>query len=50
MPTSDTGIVKSMTNGRRSDLNCAAMIMNTTMIARPIARPRPENVVLMSWT
>ena len=45
MPTSETGIVKSMTNGSRSDLNCDAMIMNTTMTARPSARPSPENVV-----
>ena len=50
MPTSDTGIVKSMTNGRRSDLNCDAMIMNTTITASPIASPSPENVVRISST
>ena len=33
MPTSETGIVNSITNGKRSDLNCEAMIMNTTMTA-----------------
>ena len=42
MPTSETGIVKSMTNGRRSDLNCDAMIMKTTITASPSARPRPR--------
>ena len=42
MPTSDTGMVKSMTKGRRSDLNCEAMIMNTTITARPSASPRPR--------
>ena len=46
----DPGIVKSMTNGKRSDLNCEAMIMNTTMTARPRASPRPENVLRISWT
>ena len=50
MPTSETGMVKSMTKGRRSDLNCDAMIMKTTMTASPSARPRPENVVRISST
>ncbi len=50
MPTRDTGMVNSMTKGRRSDLNCEAMIMNTTITARPSARPRPEKVVRMSCT
>ena len=50
MPTSETGMVKSMTKGRRSDLNCEAMIMKTTMTARPSARPRPEKVVRISST
>ena len=45
MPTSETGIVKSMTKGRRIDLNCDAMIMKTTITASPRARPRPEKVV-----
>ena len=39
MPSSDTGIVNSMMNGSRSDLNCDAMIMNTTMTARPDGEP-----------
>ena len=50
MPVSDTGIVKSMTNGSRSDLNCEAMIMKTTMTASPSARPSPENVVRIKST
>jgi hypothetical protein len=50
IPTSETGIVKSMTNGSRSDLNCDAMIMNTTITASPSARPSPENVVRISST
>ena len=50
MPISVHGIVNSMMNGSRSDLNCDAMIMNTTITARPIARPRPENVVRISST
>ena len=45
IPTSDTGIVKSMTKGRRNDLNCDAMIMKTTITASPSASPSPENVV-----
>ena len=39
MPTSDTGIVNSMTKGSRSDLNCDAMIMNTTMIGQADGEP-----------
>ena len=50
MPTSDTGMVKSMTNGSRSDLNCDAMIMKTTMTASPSARPSPPKVVRISST
>ncbi len=42
IPTSDTGIVKSITNGSRSDLNWDAMIMKTTMTASPSARPEPR--------
>ena len=37
-----------LTNGRRSDLNCVAMIMKTTITARPRATPRPPNVLRMS--
>ncbi len=44
MPTRDTGIVKSMMNGRRSDLNCDAMIMKTTITASPSASPSPPKV------
>src|SRR6185312_5435103 len=47
MPTSATGIVKSMMNGSRSERNCDAMIMNTTMTASASARPRPPKVVRM---
>ncbi len=43
-------MVNSMTKGRRSDLNCEAMIMKTTITASPSASPRPEKVVRMSWT
>ena len=50
MPTSETGMVKSMTKGRRIDLNCEAMIMKTTITASPSARPRPEKVVRISST
>ena len=39
IPTSETGMVNSMTNGSRSDLNCEAMIMKTTITASPSARP-----------
>ena len=50
IPTSVTGMVKSITNGSRSDLNCEAMIMNTTITARPRASPSPPNVVRISPT
>ncbi len=50
MPTSDTGIVNNITNGKRSDLNCEAMIMNTTITAKPIATPKPEKVSRISCT
>ena len=46
MPTRQTGIVKSMTNGSRSDLNWIVMIMKTTITASADARRRgPANVV-----
>ena len=50
IPTSETGIVKSITNGRRNDLNCVAMIMKTTITASPSATPSPPNVVRMRST
>ncbi len=50
IPTSATGMVNSMMKGSRSDRNCDAMIMNTTITANPSARPRPENVLRMSCT
>ena len=40
----------STTKGSSSDWNCEAMIMKTTITARPGARPRPENVVRISST
>ncbi len=48
IPMSDTGTAKSIANGSRIDLNCVAMIMKTTITARPRAVPRPANVVRIS--
>ena len=45
IPMRQTGMAKSMTRGRRSDLNWIVMTMKTTITASPSATPSPAKVV-----